>query len=144
MERQNKEIPRREFLATLAAGLVVGGLPGCAAVVTYRGQVSDGRIILELIDLGENIAPGKAVLVQAPGLEDAILLIHEKSGSFKAVSSRCTHLGCQVRPARNFLTCPCHGSAFDLQGQVVRGPAQKPLPRFPVEVKGGQIEILIS
>ena len=143
MEGHYKKVPRRKFLAALTAGLVTGGLPGCAALNTYPGQLNGSRIVLQLSELGEDIALGNTVLVRGPGIDDAILLRRDANGFFKALSSTCTHLGCQVRPARNFLTCPCHGSTFDLRGQVVRGPAQKPLANFPVELKGGQIEILI-
>ena len=143
MDVPYKKVPRREFLATLTAGLVAGGLPGCAAMNTYPGELNGRRIILQLRDLGEDLNPGNSVLVHVPEIDDAILLRRDAKGFFKALSSTCTHLGCQVRPARNFFTCPCHGSTFDLQGQVVRGPAQKPLANFPVELKGGQIEILI-
>ncbi|MCG6927125.1 MAG: Rieske (2Fe-2S) protein [Acidobacteria bacterium] len=41
-----------------------------------------------------------------------------------AVSRRCPHLGCTVRPAADeTLACPCHGSRFDPRGRLKRGPA---------------------
>ncbi len=141
---EDKKVPRREFLARLAAGLVVGGLPSCAPVLTYQAHLENGRILLDLKEIEELIQPGKALLIKVPEWSETLILFQDDNGFFKALSSRCTHLGCQVRPARNFLTCPCHGSTFDLQGGVVRGPAQKPLPRFPVEVRGQQIEVVVS
>ena len=143
MGGNHKKVPRREFLATLTAGLVAGALPGCAALSTYQGQLEGNRIILQLNELGEDVAPGKTILVGVPGSDETLLLRRDAKGDFRALSSTCTHLGCQVRPAPNFFSCPCHGSTFDLRGQVVRGPAQKPLANFPVELKGGRIEILI-
>ncbi|MDQ3631690.1 MAG: FAD-dependent oxidoreductase [Actinomycetota bacterium] len=55
-------------------------------------------------------------------------------GSLHAVSPRCTHLGCEVRfnPAERSWDCPCHGSRYDVDGQVLEGPAVKPLARVDV------------
>ena len=49
-----------------------------------------------------------------------------------ALSARCTHLGCAVVVAEDgqTLSCPCHGSRYTLDGQVLRGPATDPLPRL--------------
>jgi cytochrome b6-f complex iron-sulfur subunit len=48
---------------------------------------------------------------------------------FRALSSVCTHLGCitRYRPDENIIACPCHGSRFSLDGEVIAGPAPRPL-----------------
>ena len=144
MAEQKDSVPRRKFLFQLAAGLLGGGISGCAVLATYQGRLVEGRIPLEIRELNQVLGEADAILVKAPELTGAILLMRGEGGAFQALSARCTHLGCQVRPARNFLTCPCHGSTFDLRGEVVRGPAQKPLQTYPVEVKSERIEIVIS
>ncbi|MBW4575067.1 MAG: FAD-dependent oxidoreductase [Aphanothece sp. CMT-3BRIN-NPC111] len=51
----------------------------------------------------------------------------------EAISLTCTHQGCTVQQqADGKFHCPCHGSAFDAQGRVLRGPAERDLPRFKV------------
>ncbi len=42
---------------------------------------------------------------------------------FYALSLVCTHLGCTVTVTEDDLACPCHGSRFDRQGKVLKGPA---------------------
>jgi Rieske Fe-S protein len=51
-----------------------------------------------------------------------------------ALSAVCTHLGCITRylSDEKAIACPCHGSRFDLEGNVVHGPAPRPLPWLEV------------
>jgi Rieske Fe-S protein len=61
------------------------------------------------------------------------VLLHTENG-FAALSLVCTHLGCTVEQKDENFTCPCHGSRFDVDGKVSRGPADKPLRSLRVEV----------
>ncbi len=64
-------------------------------------------------------------------------------GSFVAFALNCTHLGCPVRwldEAALFM-CPCHGGVYYRDGTVAAGPPPKPLTRYPVRVRGGQVEV---
>jgi cytochrome b6-f complex iron-sulfur subunit len=60
-----------------------------------------------------------------------------EDGGFLAIHRRCTHLGCTVpwnEEERQFL-CPCHSSAFDIRGEVVRSPASRALDIFPITIE---------
>ncbi|MEO8128512.1 MAG: ubiquinol-cytochrome c reductase iron-sulfur subunit [Bryobacteraceae bacterium] len=60
-----------------------------------------------------------------------------------AFSPQCTHLGCAYHwdeNNKNFL-CPCHTSTFDMEGNVLSGPAPRPLDRFQVRVEGTKLLI---
>lgn len=61
-----------------------------------------------------------------------------------AVSGVCTHMSCRVRPSGTFLRCPCHGSTFDPDGTVVRGPATLPLPSYVVHQTVDAVQIVVS
>ncbi|HEU4403057.1 MAG TPA: Rieske 2Fe-2S domain-containing protein, partial [Candidatus Polarisedimenticolia bacterium] len=56
------------------------------------------------------------------------------AGGVYALSAVCTHLGCitRFRADEKVIACPCHGSRFDLEGNVVHGPAPRPLPWLEV------------
>jgi glycine/D-amino acid oxidase-like deaminating enzyme/nitrite reductase/ring-hydroxylating ferredoxin subunit len=76
----------------------------------------------------ESLAPGHGTVVR-DGL-DRIAVYRTGDGVFHAVSARCTHLGCLVRfnQAERSWDCPCHGSRFAPDGEVLEGPATRPLP----------------
>ncbi|MBN2233979.1 MAG: Rieske 2Fe-2S domain-containing protein [Opitutales bacterium] len=52
----------------------------------------------------------------------------------RAISRKCTHLGCRVNYSETdgLFVCPCHGSRFSTEGKVLRGPAELDLPDMPV------------
>ena len=81
-------------------------------------------------------APGGQEIASTPAV-----LVHLKSGDFVAYSAVCTHQGCTVAFNNGQLACPCHGSVFDPAhgAAVVAGPAPRPLPEIPVEVRGGEV-----
>jgi Rieske Fe-S protein len=64
-----------------------------------------------------------------------ILVVNESAGRYHALSLMCTHEGCPVNPTplNGILRCPCHGSRFNLDGQVRQGPAEFPLGRYETE-----------
>jgi menaquinol-cytochrome c reductase iron-sulfur subunit len=70
-------------------------------------------------------------------------VVKSSSGEVVAFAPQCTHLGCAYHwdeRNHNFL-CPCHTSTFSLDGQVLSGPAPRPLDRYRVQVNGDRIQI---
>jgi cytochrome b6-f complex iron-sulfur subunit len=63
-----------------------------------------------------------------------VVRLHD--GGFLAVYRRCTHLGCAVPydPEQGRFVCPCHGSAFELDGDVLNPPAPRPLDLFTLTI----------
>jgi cytochrome b6-f complex iron-sulfur subunit len=66
-----------------------------------------------------------------------------RDGSKLAViSTICTHLGCTVGISDTGFACPCHGSRYDQDGNVVGGPAPKSLAWYQVTLApNGELEV---
>ncbi|MFH9613512.1 FAD-dependent oxidoreductase [Streptomyces pratensis] len=79
------------------------------------------------VDSVSEIAPGSGAVVRVEGRRCAVY--RDEDGTAHAVSARCTHLGCLVafNEAETAWECPCHGSRFGIDGEVLQGPAVRPL-----------------
>lgn len=132
---------RREVvLGTLAAACT---LSGCAGVKTYRASApagDDGRVDVPRAEFDRLALERGSIRVESPSLPEPVILI-AVDGVFRAIGSTCTHQQCAVRPGGAFLRCACHGSTFDLAGEVVRGPAPAPLARYDVVANATTIRI---
>jgi glycine/D-amino acid oxidase-like deaminating enzyme/nitrite reductase/ring-hydroxylating ferredoxin subunit len=78
-----------------------------------------------------DLAPGEGGIVSSRG--EKVAGYRDEAGALHAVSARCTHLGCQVawNAAESSWDCPCHGSRFRPDGEILNGPATKPLAKRP-------------
>jgi Rieske Fe-S protein len=78
------------------------------------------------------------------GWSDPLYLLVLDGGGYAALSSICTHRGCTVDLGGPGLACPCHGSQYDREGQVTRGPASRALRRYPVRAAGDELIIEVG
>jgi nitrite reductase/ring-hydroxylating ferredoxin subunit len=134
------KISRRGFLKTaaIAGGIAMGGslLSGCGSVAP---------IVLDLRQ-PENqplATVGGTIALDANSLDpQGILLYRSGATTVLAFSRKCTHLGCTIGAFQNGVsTCPCHGSQYDTQGSVVRGPSQSLLRQHTATVSGLTVTI---
>jgi menaquinol-cytochrome c reductase iron-sulfur subunit len=60
-----------------------------------------------------------------------------------AFAPQCTHLGCAYHwdESTKHFVCPCHTSAFAIDGRVLSGPAPRPLDRYQVRIAGNELQI---
>jgi Rieske Fe-S protein len=76
---------------------------------------------------------------------DGPVVLYREGDSVAALSRRCPHLGCAVRPSRDGgLACPCHGSRFDARGRLERGPAHTDLTPLRVSRDGEGNDLTID
>jgi glycine/D-amino acid oxidase-like deaminating enzyme/nitrite reductase/ring-hydroxylating ferredoxin subunit len=82
----------------------------------------------------DELAPDEAAIILADGGEH-IAAYRDEVGTMHAVSASCTHMGCLVgwNSTDRTWDCPCHGSRFDVDGNVVSAPAVHPLPPRPID-----------
>lgn len=125
-----QNLSRRDFLKIITTtSLTISGLLGLDALFRFLNYQTQPAPQTEF-DLGPaaNFPVGsKTLLANIPAF-----LLHTENG-FDALSLICTHLGCTVEQKPDGFTCPCHGSRYDTQGNVLRGPARKSLRALRVE-----------
>ncbi|MBU5557918.1 MAG: non-heme iron oxygenase ferredoxin subunit [Candidatus Aenigmarchaeota archaeon] len=87
-----------------------------------------------------DIPIGKMLGVKAKG---KAILIANIGGKLHAMADTCTHASCGLSRGEiegAVVTCPCHGSRFDVRdGKVLEGPAKLPARVFDVKVDGKSI-----
>ena len=95
----------------------------------------EGRIGIPM----EEMLVGQSRVVLVRG--EPVLVIRE-ANKVAAVSAVCTHMSCVVKyQGAGVISCPCHAAAFDLNGNVMGGPAPRPLPSYPVRIEGQKIVV---
>lgn len=70
------------------------------------------------------------------------IAVIRKNQDIYALNLTCTHLGCTVNATSKGFTCPCHGSVFSTRGNVIKGPADRPLKTLAVEEQGDDVLIM--
>ncbi len=127
-------IGRRDFVQATAAAAVAASLGGCASLQTVRVESRGGVVRLRIADYPQLQGPGGYLRVETATREEHLVVLALRDGGYAALSPVCTHQGCTVDVAGDRLACPCHGSEYDRTGEVLRGPAERRLDRYPVEV----------
>jgi len=103
---------------------------------------SAGKFTAENVNVAKELIKGKLAPVKNeeinPGQAGYVEISGEKFGAYRDMQGRlhvvdttCTHLGCELvwNSAEHSWDCPCHGSRFTYEGEIIEGPAQKPLNR---------------
>lgn len=85
----------------------------------------------ELADLKKD----ESMIIRSKGMRAGVY--KDESGKLYAVDTTCTHLGCEVHwnSGERTWDCPCHGSRFSYTGEVLEGPAKKPLNKVILDQK---------
>ena len=139
---------RREFLGWVGVGGVASYLPvalaACSNKINQSGvsptpSRADGFVtvgtVTELEQKGQ-LSQGQVLVIPSPSTPKEIV----------AVNPTCTHAGCTVtwEKDQKAFVCPCHGSEFGSDGQVLHDPAKKPLATYVTKLEGDTILVKTS
>ena len=140
---------RKTFIRTCGA-LSVAGLPvvsvlqGCAPTsATVTGKVEGDLVTVPLSEFTEQGGGGARpfILVRVDGMNKPICVYKKGPADYTALSTICTHRGCEVRPNEKYLACPCHGSEYSTSGEVLKGPAEIALKTYRTNVENENLRI---
>jgi nitrite reductase/ring-hydroxylating ferredoxin subunit len=85
----------------------------------------------------KDVAAGQMRVFDVSGTKVSVTSL---DGHLYAFDDTCTHMGCSLATGKldgTTVTCPCHGSQFNVtSGAVVRGPAKRPVRCRLVQVEG--------
>ncbi|MDP3981825.1 MAG: ubiquinol-cytochrome c reductase iron-sulfur subunit [Chlamydiota bacterium] len=135
-------ITRRRFLNMLMGGSILGSLGAVFyPVIKFLIPPAQTEMEPEAIDFGpqENFAPGASKIMKFG--KKPVILVRDNTGSFHALSAKCTHLDCtvQYRKDLDVIWCACHNGKYDLSGRNISGPPPKPLEQLEVNVVKGNV-----
>ena len=141
---QPDSLSRREVLKTAAAGLVLL-LPLSPAIA--KSTPVQWTTVGKSAEFVANM-PKKVTLADG----SVLYVTRQTPTTVIAVSSKCTHHGCQVgwKPGETKFECPCHGAAFAATGKNLNGTMRHPeealpnLPTLPTRLKDGEIQVNLA
>ena len=159
------KISRREFFLKSASAIALASTSGfittfvnsCSSnnptapsnlspLATIQASVANNEISISLDPSSPIINKDTRALVLYNNNSGAIIVEHNSDDSYKAISGICTHQGCIIsnfEGSSNDFVCPCHNSKFDMNGNVVQGPASTNLAGYNTRVENNSLIITL-
>lgn len=143
-----KDESRRDFLKKLWGGLMAVAVFEFAAV--FLGFLFSGKENSRKTEPKQLTEAGAVESFQKNSVtafrNNRFYLARLPDGGFLALSLRCTHLGCSINweDGKKQFVCPCHSSAFKIDGEVQNPPAPSALDYFPVLIENGIVKVDIG
>ena len=124
---------RRHFVELAAGALALAALPGCASLIATPVTPVNGVVRIVLRNYPALERAGGFLRIRPDGEATPLYVLNNGAGRYVVLSPVCTHLQCTVALEGAQFLCPCHGSMYDRDGNVLRGPAMRALRRFTAE-----------
>jgi Rieske Fe-S protein len=141
---------RRRFLETTAragaGAFVLAQLSACNSGGPVDGSVAatNGEAALTFAQFPTLATVGGGVVVDASGT--LLVVIRTGDTTATALSAVCTHESCTVEymGGNDPISCPCHGSTFNLAGTVLGGPARRSLKSYAAAVDSNGVTVTLA
>ncbi len=127
-------------LVEACGGANPAGSSGGSSLVVLNGTLANG-VVTVAIDASSPLGTlGGVAFVQAG--TTGLLVARTGQSSFTALNATCTHQACQITSySGSSYICPCHGSQFSTNGQVLSGPATRNLAAYTTQFSGNVLTI---
>lgn len=143
---------RSEFLRLSCTGclLAAAGLGSMSSLLSSCSPATGGALSRTPVVNGKLEVPLAGLqaegvtIVRGKGLDFDIALHKTADGSYVALLLQCTHFSNPVVPQAGGYHCNAHGSEFDADGKVRRGPASRPLKKLPLSLTDSALVISVS
>lgn len=127
-------------LLSAAAFSMADLLPSCStAMKGFKTTVSDNKVAIPL----SLFATSDLQIISPRNFDYEIAVRKNADNTYQALLMRCTHQANQLVPTGNGFYCSLHGSQFDKEGHVKKGPAEKRLPQLTTETNDTNLIIHI-
>jgi Rieske Fe-S protein len=131
---------RREFIkqsCTMCLGIVglgalVTQLSGCAPIPILKAEPVGGLLSVPVSSFTET---NKMVIIRNSQLEWDVVVVKMSDTVYEAIQMKCTHQDNLLTATKTGFFCSAHGSTFDLEGNVTKEPALRPLKKYKTEMK---------
>ncbi|MEE8470524.1 MAG: ubiquinol-cytochrome c reductase iron-sulfur subunit [Dehalococcoidia bacterium] len=150
---EDKGIGRREFLSrswwVLAGVMAIEATAGTVAFLWPKSKKGafGSKVTIATVEEVRAMPVGTVQYFR----EERFYLSRVESG-FLALYRKCTHVGCVVpwRPddpseddlaPKGRFNCPCHQSIFNRYGELISGPALRPLDIFPIAIEEDEVVV---
>lgn len=136
---------RRQFIKSscnacllAGAGYLLSELAACSpAYSIIKTEIVNDEIQVPLASLSQSALQ----LVRPKGWLYDIAVQRKQDNTYEALLLQCTHQNNQLAPNGNGYTCDLHGSKFDKDGKVIKGPAEKPLKQYKTIINNDKLLI---
>lgn len=129
---------RRDFFRSVGLVALGGGSAAVLAACSGSGSAPSAAS-----SPSGPVTVAKSAVPDGSGMvKNGYIITQPVAGTFKAFSNICTHQGCPITDiSGSTIMCNCHGSEFNLDGSVKRGPASRPLNAAKITEDGNKLDV---